>query len=68
MKTPDEKSYDRDYNRGWKSSGGSADTLDRADADGRSSIKAWMDGYMDYAVGRPKFHLRDCQGCDDCNK
>lgn len=50
--------YKKDYNRGWKaSSGGSGNSeyspLERADMRGESS--AWYDGYMDYAVDRPKW-------------
>lgn len=57
--------YDRDYKRGWTSGSRGSDVLDRADADGRSKIRGWMDGYLDAATGRAKWHLRDCKGCPE---
>ena len=56
--------YNKDYQRGW-ASGSKGGVLDRADADGRSAIRAWMDGFLDAATGRTKWHLRDCQGCPE---
>lgn len=54
----------KDYNRGWRASqGGSETALDRADMRGESM--AWYDGYMDDAVGRPKFFLRDHPDYDE---
>ncbi len=61
----DSKQYRTDYNRGWSSSRNAAG-LDRADADGRSSITAWMDGYLDEAAGREKWHRLNCQDHGSC--
>jgi hypothetical protein len=55
----DEKTYNSHYANGWTTSKRSG-TLDRADADGRSSNDAWMDGYTDYAAGRERHHLKHC--------
>lgn len=50
--------YRADYNKGWRYSGSESASLDHADRIRASD--AWIDGYMDYAAGRPKWHLRDC--------
>lgn len=49
--------YTQNYQRGWNS-GMRGSGLDRADA--RGEHNSWYDGYTDAAVGRPKFHSRDC--------
>jgi hypothetical protein len=58
--------YNRHYNRGWRASqnwsGSDPAPLERADMKGEPG--AWYDGYMDYAVDRPKFHSRDCPAGD----
>jgi hypothetical protein len=56
--------YKRDYERGWRSTAG----LDRADADGRSDNEAWMDGYLDQAAGREKWHMLNCPDHNTCGK
>lgn len=50
--------YVRDYNRGWKADqrGTSLESGDRAGAS-----KAWEDGFLDHAAGRPKWHLARCK-------
>jgi hypothetical protein len=59
---PARAEYTRHYNRGWRASqgggGGVSSPLERADS--RGEPKAWYDGYLDDAVGREKFHSRDC--------
>lgn len=67
--------YQRDYRNGWNASAryGTSTApntvnafegpLDRADARGVSH--AWYDGYHDQAAGRPRWHLLNCEGCDD---
>lgn len=59
------KAYRKAYNRGWKSAN-TYGSLDRADADGRSSDVAWMDGYLDNATGREKWHLLFCPDHERC--
>jgi hypothetical protein len=51
--------YDRGaYERGWRYSRRSGATLDHLDA--KAAPEAEYDGYMDMAVGRPKWHLAWC--------
>jgi hypothetical protein len=55
--------YAKDYNAGWRAyvSGGSGIE--------KPHPKAWHDGYMDAAMGLPKWHRRDCpetMGHDNC--
>jgi len=52
--------YTKDYQRGWRYSQTASANLDTADRRGWSKIKGWMDGYLDNAAGRPKWHLREC--------
>lgn len=52
--------YGSAYNRGWRYSATSTASLDYADRRGWSRNDAWLDGYLDYAAGRQKWHLRDC--------
>ncbi len=56
------RAYMQRYNAGWRRSMrvGSIPDSPIADDD------AWMDGYLDYAVGREKWHLRDCADHDNC--
>lgn len=56
----DPDAYRSDYNRGWRYSARGSGGLDHADATGLSAREGWMDGYLDYAAGRSKWHLRDC--------
>jgi hypothetical protein len=56
--------YNGHYSRGWRASqnpgsGYGPSPLERADD--RNEPRAWYDGYLDYATGRPKFHSRDCR-------
>lgn len=45
--------YKKHYTRGWSTSKrASMDSLEKADSRGEPT--AWYDGYMDYAVGRPR--------------
>lgn len=49
----------RHYQRGWRTSQRPGeDALSNADL--RGEHPAWYDGYMDYAVGRPKWHSLTC--------
>ena len=51
--------YKRDYRNGWNvSERCSEGALERADE--RNVSHAWLDGYMDYACGRTKYHLMQC--------
>jgi hypothetical protein len=45
--------YDKAYNRGWRYSQRETATLDHGDANNEPD--AWYDGYLDMAVGRPKW-------------
>ena len=62
--------YAAAYRKGWAASArGSA--LDEAEDRyvaryGRAEHDAWLDGWLDYAAGRPKWHLRDCPDHDAC--
>ena len=66
--TPENRKH---YDRGWKASGGlptqsemngGPSRLERADD--RGEHEAWYDGYMDYAVGRGKYHSLKCPAAD----
>lgn len=50
---PGTPEYKKDYNKGWRYSQRPNANLDHADAIDASH--AWLDGYMDYACGRPKW-------------
>ena len=54
----DTPAYRADYERGWRYSARPTATLDHLDAKGAS--EAEYDGYMDRAVGRPKWHHLTC--------
>jgi hypothetical protein len=56
---PGTPEYKRDYNAGWRYSLTSpAPNLEHADAIDASH--AWLDGYMDAATGRHKWHYLRC--------
>jgi ribosome modulation factor len=59
--------YRRDYTRGWRS-GQNGVSLDRADANGNSDNDAWLDGYLDAAAGRTKWHIPLCPDHDRCGQ
>lgn len=62
--TPDAiRLYKKNYQRGWRASGGEMGALDKADM--RNESNAWYDGYYDYA-SRPKWHMLYCQCHEDC--
>ena len=48
----------KDYERGWRYSKRETATLDHLDRTGASD--AMYDGYMDYAMDRPKWHSLIC--------
>lgn len=61
--------YRKHYNKGWRASGG---TLYLDDAEERFAERhgvdlgspehnAWLDGWLDYAAGRDKYHLETCE-------
>ena len=56
--------YREAYNRGWGYSARTTTGLDYADRRGYTRDDAWMDGYLDQAAGRAKWHLRDCANHD----
>lgn len=61
----DTPAYRTAYLAGWRYAARTSD-LDRADADGRSQNSAWMDGYLDRAAGRERWHLLRCADHDKC--
>lgn len=52
--------YKADYERGWRYSARGSGGLDVADRRGWSRDEGWMDGYLDYAAGRDKWHYATC--------
>jgi len=58
--------YRRSYNRGWRYSRSGTGTLDFADSRGYSNDDAWMDGYLDAAAGRAKWHMVTCPDHERC--
>jgi len=65
MTTTERKAWNAEYNKGWSASrrGG----VCRAWESGTSS-DAFDCGYLDYAAGRDKWHLRDCPDHDHCGQ
>jgi hypothetical protein len=60
-----EAAYRERYNAGWRySERGSS--LDAADARGLTDSEAWMDGYLDMATGRDRYHITFCPDHDSC--
>lgn len=60
MSTPE---YKREYNRGWAASqrfGRDLTGRMRAPLDNPSRSDAYIDGYLDHATGRDKWHLETC--------
>lgn len=58
------------YDRGWRFSTYTDGDLDDADSKGYTSIPGWIDGYMDAACSRPRWHSAWCRAdnhdlCDD---
>jgi len=64
VEAPPAPAYDSaSYRRGWAASERAGDgALDRAD--GRGEKDEWYDGYMDHAVGRPKYFHRDASDAE----
>jgi hypothetical protein len=60
----DRAAYMRGYNRGWRHSSTANASLDNCPPGAVGW--AWEDGYLDYASGRDKYHLRDCRSHDEC--
>lgn len=58
----DEADYKRMYNKGWRRSERVGSIPDSANAED----DAWMDGYLDNATGREKWHLLFCPDHDSC--
>ena len=57
--------YRERYNAGWRySERGSS--LDREDALRHTDNEAWMDGYLDMAAGRERYHMAFCPDHDSC--
>lgn len=72
MSKIDNPQYRKDYKRGWRFDrrGGAPSSYDGgnlgyADEKGWSSIAAWMDGFLDSAAGREKWHLALCENHDE---
>jgi hypothetical protein len=64
MKRIDTPEYRKDYRKGWRYSGSEGATLDHADAIRASD--AWVDGYLDLAAGRQKWHRLNCPDHEKC--
>jgi len=62
----DTPNYRKSYNAGWRYSQSASANLDYADRTGKSSDDAWMDGYLDLAAGREKWHRLNCADHDSC--
>jgi len=62
-----DKQYRKDYNRGWRYSETANANLDTADSKGWTDSNAWMDGYLDLAAGRDKWHTPNCPTHGDAN-
>jgi hypothetical protein len=69
-----ELTYAEAYEKGWRSSAGLG-PIDLTERESRFTARygharedAWMDGYLDYAAGREKWHLRDCPDHDNCGQ
>lgn len=60
-KPPQDATYRKDYNAGWLYSHSDNANLDNS---GNKS-DAWLDGYLDFAVGREKWHLYYCPKHDN---
>lgn len=63
--------YNQAYEKGWRASNRPDHDLDSAEARfrrryGDAQWDAWLDGWMDVACGREKWHLRDCPNHDEC--
>lgn len=61
-----EKEYRKQYEKGWRYSNSANPTLDYADRRGLTKIDAWVDGYMDAAAGREKWHIPNCPNHNKC--
>lgn len=64
LKPPADTTYRRWYERGWRYSGTENANLDfvpRELSTFSPEYDAWLDGYMDLAVGREKWHLAHCK-------
>jgi hypothetical protein len=64
--------YVQAYNKGWRAST-TADSMDAAEGrfearygTNKDQWNAWMDGYLDQAAGREKWHLRECRANGGC--
>jgi hypothetical protein len=55
--------YVRQYNNGWQASKGESKAWDSG-----TTSHAWDDGYLDYAAGRPKWHLTYCVNHNECGE
>lgn len=56
--------YVSDYNAGWAASKREFSSL----WDSGDTAHSWDDGYLDYAAGRPKWHLTYCLNHDECGE
>lgn len=57
----DTPAYRKSYEAGWRYSQRPSASLDYADRTGKSRDTGWMDGYLDLAAGRPKWHRLNCK-------
>ena len=52
--------YAKAYEKGWRHSATANASLDNPANTGGPAGWAWEDGYLDYAVDRPKWHRATC--------
>lgn len=62
----DTPEYRASYSAGWRYAGSATANLDYADSRGLSADTAWMDGYLDRAAGRARWHRLHCADHDAC--
>lgn len=63
LKPPADAEYVKQYNAGWRYSHSENPTLDHGDE--INAPDAWYDGYLDYCVGREKWHYYYCAQHDN---
>lgn len=68
------EAYRQHYQWGWRYSQRPSATLDYVDdryrrsttAEEHADYNAALDGYLDYAAGRPKWHMLNCPDHNNC--
>lgn len=67
MERKDTPDYRNRYAKGWRYAV-RATGLDNADRRGLTRDDAWMDGYLDQAAGRERWHLLRCADHAACGQ